>query len=90
VEVSRHHAAPAHHRRHVDQPVVVRAPATPRWRPPAPVSVRPAPHHRRRKPHQAPKSQAAAPVGVPPTAPAPPSQPAAVPLAEPQTGEFGP
>jgi hypothetical protein len=90
VEVSRHHDAPAHHRRHVHRPPVLRAPVTRRWRPPAAISVRRAPHRHHQKPRPAPTSQAAAPVVVAPTAPAPPPQPAAVPTAEPQTGEFGP
>jgi RNA polymerase sigma factor (sigma-70 family) len=90
VEVSRHHGAPAHHRRHTQ---TVRAPAAPRWRPPTVVRRAPAParRHRVRKPRPAPRRITPPPAAIiEPAAPAPPSRPAAAPPAESETGEFGP
>jgi RNA polymerase sigma factor (sigma-70 family) len=92
VEVTRHHAAPAHHRHHVHPSPAPRAPA-PLWRPPAAAPIRPVPHHRKRTARPAPR-RTAPPAPKPAPAPvkaAPPApRPAPVAGAEPQTGEFGP
>jgi uncharacterized protein YerC len=89
VEVSRHHSAPAHHRRHVPRQVAPR----PRWRPTPVIRARPAPHRhipKARPKRRVPAPPTSSPAAAAPAPPAPPPRPAPAAPVEPQTGEFGP